>query len=274
MVSAALLCCFMFEANVCAGESATSIVSSPSRAQAIVGSEPVSYTARCLALKALRVPLADQECAALRDFLERHDGGIPLPREELNGLKNAVVNRLRQQEAGSPALAQALLRMADDKRHDEVWRDYCVQHLGGMCEVLEDSRLRQEVGALLWTASRETQGSIGGTALIALFQNRNTPGIERSRVAERALEVCKDSKAGEAVRMTAFQICADLGDKRVLPPARQVVDAKANVPLRMSAIAVLGKLGDETDRERLKPCANSTDVRLRTAARAALARLK
>ena len=77
---------------------------------------------------------------------------------------------------------------------------------------------------------------------------------------------------GEPAKITALQICAKLGDTDILPDARKLA-AGRSIPIRMSAMACLGMLGDKTDVELLKASESSTDIRLRTAAQAAIKQL-
>jgi hypothetical protein len=163
--------------------------------------------------------------------------------------------------------------MFHDETTDEVWRDYCIQHLGTWYGKEGDAGRRETIRDVLWAATAETDSSIGGTALISLKRASEAGGIDRARLAETALARCLDDGCGELTKITALQICAELGETGVLPTARAIADSKRSVPLRMSAIAVLGTLGNEEDRSLLEPYAQSTDTRLRTAARSALERL-
>lgn len=117
------------------------------------------------------------------------------------------------------------------------------------------------------------QSSIPGTALIAIANNAGTTEIPVRLVTDKAVAMVGDSAYGEAARITALQICAKFNDPRVLSPAREIAFSKCGVPLRVSAIAALGAMGDGSDVTRLKPLAQSTDIRLRTAAAAAVKKL-
>ena len=109
--------------------------------------------------------------------------------------------------------------------------------------------------------------------MIALANNINQSDVTSDAVANRALLLSEDTKCGELAKITSLQICAKLGEKNVLPVARQISTSGASVPLRMSAIAAVGTLGEESDRLMLEKYAASTDTRLRTAAQSALKRL-
>ena len=78
---------------------------------------------------------------------------------------------------------------------------------------------------------------------------------------------------GEPAKITAFQVCAQLGDAELLPDARKVVISGDSVPLKISAIAYIGLMGGASDVELLKKYLSGTEIRLRVPAKAALKRL-
>lgn len=230
------------------------------------------YIARIQETRRLQGPLSEGETQSLYSLLDRKDGQDALKPAQLNALKNDVVNVLRTQPEVPRLLAHNLMAMYHDPLHDNVWRDYCVQHLGGLYERVGDPAQKRAVEALLWRATEETKLGIAGTALLALSHNTKD-GVDAGRVAARARSLCEDPQCGELAKITALQVCARLKDRGVLPAARSIAGSTANVPLRMSAIAALGALGDATDRAMVEQYAKSTDIRLRKSAQAALARL-
>jgi HEAT repeat protein len=107
----------------------------------------------------------------------------------------------------------------------------------------------------------------------ALANNSGTTEMPVRQVTDKAVAMAGDAAYGEAARITALQICAKLSDTRVLLPAREIAFGKYGAPLRVSAIAALGAMGDGSDLAQPKPLAQSTDIRLRTAAAAAVKKL-
>ena len=244
-----------------------------SMAVVIGAGDSTDYHTRLKAVHALGKELSDNEVSALLVLLNRKKGDDDLPLEQVNALKNDIVNVLKAQTRKPLDLANNLMAMYYDKSHDGVWRDYCVQHLGDFYLQIDNAGELKLARNLFWVATHETDSSIAGTALIALANNIDQSDVTREAVANTSLLLSADPKCGELAKITALQICANLGEKKVLPTARQIADSTASVPLRISAIAALGTLGDESDRALLGKYAASTDTRLRTAAQSALKRL-
>lgn len=233
----------------------------------------VDYFTRLNAVHALGKGLSDTEILALFVLLNRKNGEDGLPTDQLNALKNDVVSALKAQTRKPIDLANNLMAMFYDKGHDGVWRDYCVQHLGDFYPKIDNATEQKLARDMFWAATHEIGSSIAGTALIALANNVNQSDITKEAVGTAALRLSDDPTCGELAKITALQICANLGESKVLPIARQIAGSGASVPLRMSAIAAVGTLGDESDRILLEPYAASTDTRLRTAAQSAVKRL-
>jgi len=238
----------------------------------VLGDAEASYPARIAAVKALGKSLSAEEITALYGFLNRKTGEDKARPGELNAIKNDVVNVLKMQQEMPWELAGRLVAMYNDLSHDEVWRDYCIQHLGDIYTAIRDEGGRVSARSALWSAVNERQGSIPGTGLIALFNVCGQKGFEKGRITAKALELVRSSEYGEPAKITALQICAKLGEMAILADARKLA-ASGEVPVRMSAMACLGMLGDKADLELLKQSEISTDIRLRTAAQAAIRKL-
>ena len=239
----------------------------------ILGNDEPAYPARLAAVKALSKSLPKEDIAVLYGFLERKSSEDKARPGELNAIKNDVVNELKMQKVMPQDLAGRLMTMYGNKSHDEVWRDYCVQHLGDIYTEISNEGDREKAFHVLWSAVDERQGSIPGTGLIALFNLCGQKGFEKDQISAKALEMVRASDYGEPAKITALQICAKLGEKAVLPDARKLA-AGGPIPIRMSAMACLGMLGNKADLTLLKVSESSTDVRLRTAAQAAILKLR
>jgi hypothetical protein len=113
-----------------------------------------------------------------------------------------------------------------------------------------------------------------GTALIALSSLVNEPDIDRAEVARKACAVALDPDAANAARISAFGVCGRLGCRECLPAARRLADQPGSASLRMSCIAAIGTLGASSDLPLLERCRKSRDIRLRTAAKSAIERLR
>ena len=231
-----------------------------------------SYAARSRTIKALEINLSADEIQALYGFLDRKADADAATLGERNALKNDVVNALKMQQPMPADLASHLIAMFQDRSHDEVWRDYCIQHLGDIHANIQNPDEREQSCQVLWAAAAEKQGSIPGTALIALGNLCGQKNFEKPRIAAQALAMVRAPDYGEPAKITALQICAKLGETAVLPDARKLT-ADGSVLIRVSAMACLGMLGDKSDLALLKVAESSTDIRLKTAAQTASQRL-
>jgi len=257
-----------------AGAAQTSAAGNPPSLAVAMDDSSDSYGARMKAMRSLGQSLTPGEVQSLYVLMDRKAGMDRLPLNKLNALKNEAADILRRQQKLPPDLTRKLMAMYADPGHDAVWRDYCIQHLGGCFARVAVAADQQAARDVLWAATGERVGGIGGTALLALCTNVGQAGIERDRLAARAYELAADGQTGELTRITALQICARLGERRILPVARTLAQSARSVPLRMSAVAAVGTLGEPADRAVLEGYARSDDVRLRTAAVSALKRLR
>jgi len=245
----------------------------PSRCAIILGQEDgVSYNVRLAALKQLQPPLASNEVQALYLLLYRHSNEDPLPEDDLHAFKNEVTNTLRQQQPLLADLPWHLLQMYADQQQGEVWRDYCIQHLGALYH-RADSSTRHAIADLFWQATATKDGTIAGTTLLALEDNVRKADVPRERLAARALAIAQDETFGPEPRATALQVCVLLGEHRALVPARHLARTQSPTILRISAIGALGLLGEPADLSLLKPLTRDEDMRFRQAAVAAVKRL-
>jgi len=235
--------------------------------------EKKNYITRVRAVQELgrNLPLADVQ--ALYAFLNKRASQDNLPPAELNTVKNNILNVLGRQTKPPTNFGRVLIAMSRDKEHDVLWRDYCLQHLGGWYRKAASDDEKEDIASALWDATGEKKGSISGTALLSLSFNVGGPGIAEKAVSGKALQACQDKEYSEMAKITALQVCATLGETQALPVARDLATGSGNALLRMSALAAIGALGDARDRPLLEKYAASSDVRLRKAARAALDKL-
>lgn len=217
-------------------------------------------------------PPAELE-TALAAFLRHSPEQSGLRPGQLHAFKNEIANILFAREPIREGLAEQFMAMAEEKKQSAVWRDYCVQHLGAVMERLSPEERRRCAG-LFAGKTRLAEAGIAGTALIALSNNAGLPEIEEDDVARRAFAVASSRRMDAPSRMTALQICARHGCDKVLPLARRLARKSRNINLRASALAAIGTLGGQSDVALLEEYRESGLYRVRTAARAALARLE
>ena len=201
-----------------------------------------SLQTRLAALRGLVSPLAFSEVQALYAFLYETATETGLSQGNLNALKNDLLNRLKSQEGETIPLIRHLMNLYYDPLQDEVWREYCVQHLG---TVFQKAPLYQpQLVQLFDDALNQKEGSMAGTTLIAMDRNVGLAGWSAETLAEKAWAVAESPTYNAASRTTALQIAARHGDRRTLPLARAILEEKSDAHLMVSALAVLGQLGE------------------------------
>lgn len=231
-----------------------------------------TYGSRIKFVHSLDKRLSGDELNALYAMLY-DKGGLNMREGQMHAFKNDIANVMGSQDESPPDMAAHLILMHSDPSQDDVWRDYCIQHLSGCLQRSQDAAERQAIQETLWKATEDARGGIAGTAIISLRRSVEQPDIDKDKVTGRALEMVNDPRCGHLAKISALQMCAELGESGLLPAARDIADSGAGVPLRMSAIAAIGTVGGEDDRALLDKYAASRDVRLRKSARSALSRL-
>ncbi len=238
----------------------------------VTGNE--SYAVRHRAAQQLGESLGENEIHSLVLFLQRSSSQDVLKLEELNALKNTVVNMLKRQLGFEDELAEHLMQMHVDAGNDKVWEDYCIQHLGGLFRKIYPD-LRSQVAELFFKATDVKGGSLCGTALIALKTNAEFSEIDGQQVNAIALQVATSTDWNAPARITAIQICSQFEDKAILSTARQIMgDDSQDTMLRMSAIAAVGSLGNSTDSGQIARLCTNKDFRIKQTAVSAVERIE
>jgi HEAT repeat protein len=250
----------------------------------ILGLGQESPAVRWAAVRALGTRLNQAERTALYDYLRGHELDPPGPMRGV--IKNDVILALKSQEPPPKELAGVLLSMFHDQAQDPVIRNYALQHLGTWYERVAE---KTQVLDALWAGTGDIDASIQGTALIALGRlvqgnassepppagYANGGGqLDVTRLTLVASTLATDSVANDVARLTALQVCAELGIKEALPTAVSLAEGAASTPLRMSAVAAVGALGGPEQAPLLNRLVAADDPRIQTAARAALRRLE
>lgn len=230
------------------------------------------YYPRAKAIQKLKNNLSPREVAAIYEFLNKKMSQESLKPLEFNSLKNDLVLVLMTQQRKPSQLGYKLSEMYNNKKFCSIWRDYCIQFMGRWYKEASPDEQKLMLKDM-FAATDEGKNGIAGAALIALNSNVGMSGISPKEVREAAFKVAENKETPDYVKLTAIQICAMRNDKRVLPIAREIVKTGKYVPLKMSAIAAIGFLGNSNDMDDMKELSRSTDVRIRSAATAALRKL-
>lgn len=242
------------------------------------------YAAREKAVKSLySCPPSADDVQALTLFLDfRSADNKCMPALSFNAVKNDVLDFLLRRERTGRVVATNLTAMLRDNRHDDVWRDYCVQYMAPCYEKIrreqektDDPPELADLRTNLWAALGMKEKTIAGTALLGMDRlSRQYPEIDRKKVEQAALELALDERAGEPTRITALRICGQNGTSNVLATARFLAQAGDTTVLRMAAVATVGDVGDASDIELLHSLAGSSEKGLAAAANSAGKRLK
>jgi hypothetical protein len=255
---------------------------SPGVAVAVGWSDVRSSRLRNDAIRALAKPLSEDDVRVLLWFLdEKFSQQEEYDLLTFNALKNDVLGVLLERAPPPEGIGQSLARMFRDPNHDDVWRDYCVQHFAVYYQARRragatatDRDLRA-IEAAYWEAVAVSNSTTAGTALIGLRQLAGDfPEMDGRRVAAASLALATNPSAEEGARVTAMQICAELGETKILPLARALAADGASVMLRLSAVGVIGRLGTSDDANLLNSLASKGEQRIRTAVAAALKRME
>jgi len=256
----------------------------PENIRTIAGLTPdKSYQGRTKAVQGLGKELSRKDLDGIYAFLaaryEDYKGELTLL--EFESIRNDTLDALLRQKELPPDLGKKILAMYQDREQNDVWRDYCVQHFAPYAKV----KWKDGFGAsndtewvaltnAYWQATTETKTTIAGTALIGMNSLAGRyPGMSKDQVEGRALQLAEDDTCGDASRVTAFRMCAQLGRKEVLPSARIVSQVGSSIHLRMAAAATVGDLGDKSDLELLQSIAAGTEPRMKPIADAAMKRI-
>ena len=241
----------------------------------VIDSTLNSKDKRLAALSKLGRSLEDKDVFALIGFLDIYNDADVLPPAKLNALKNDVVNVLRSQRKYPESLPWRLVSMYRDKKHDDVWRDYCIQHAGASLSRISNNAAREEIIRLFSEVSANPAVPGSGTALIAMRNMLKSGKADKTAVADVSMKSAASEDAPQGVRVTALQIAAELGHPEAVSVARSLVnDRSKTMHLRVSAIAALGICGDKSDLPVLEKLSSSSNYRLRLAAKAAVGKLK
>ena len=249
----------------------------------LIVDEQAGYPKREEALHALAGKLAEADREALYVFLRQHCPGDDGQLGQV--LKNELLDRLCQVELPPPGLRDLLTQIYQDPGQNIVLRDYAIQHLSafyrqmasapGVDPQTHDDELNQ-AQQVLWSSVNDTGSSISGTAMLGLCQlsQEGWPGLDQSKIGSTALKLAADSNAGELTRITAFQVCANLGVKDALGVVLGAAQQGETESVRISAIGALGALGGADQLPFLNSVLQGSDERLKPAAQGALNRIE
>lgn len=233
-----------------------------------------SFAERVNVLRARTANLADDEIKSFYTYLLTPAHSDDENRSDENWLRNVMLDRLAGQPELPAGLPVVLISIYQDPEQDVVMRDYAIQHMNPAYDRASTDD-KAALNQALWQAAGETDSSIAGTALLALSDlAQSNAEFDRNQIAQTALKLAGDDSCGELARITAVQLCGQMGVPQASALIQQLAQQAGSIPLRISAIAALGDLGDQGAETFLQEIAAGSEDRLKPAAETALKRLK
>jgi hypothetical protein len=255
-------------------ETDTSAEDNPQMALIIGNDASATMVARCQAIKELGNELSAPQINVLYTLMAKKATEDPLGIDALNTVRNEAANTLGRQSQVPPHFAGNLVAMFLDRSYDPIWREYCVQYMGRAIPRLNKND-RSLVAGLLWSLTDNPQERLAGTALVALSINVGDELVPGRQLVERARAWALSGQTHPDLRLTAIQLCAEMGDKLILATARDLANnTQTPLRLRIASIAAVGQLGGNDCIPDLERFLKEGHPVVTTAANAAIKRLK
>ena len=235
-----------------------------------------SYSGRVKGLYLLKSPLSSTDLQWLYGFLASSAKISGLGDSAEHALKDGIIVFLINDAQALPQTIEILRQIYLDQNQDPTIRSYAVQYLASSMSHLADGSQKQAIQQLLVNLANNPVEIASGTALLGLEQSSMflTSGVKENQITQIALKVACDPRVPDVDRMHPLQVCGQMGIEQAAPVARDLAVNGTHAMVRMSALATLGELGQATDIPLLTQASNDPDIRIRTAASAALATLQ
>ena len=212
------------------------------------------YEAVLVEVSALGDSLPEKQIADLYGFLKRPLQAFKdMDAPSVASLKNQVMDKLLEQQSLPADYGAEMIGLYRNRANDELLRNFAVQHLElyagtlavrGGYDAASDQALK--IRSALDAASRETDSSIGGAALLGLERlSRLDAKIDRSALATRAAACAANASSDLQTRIAAIQVCGEMRIKTSAATLRALADdPAANTVLRLSARHSLSLLAE------------------------------
>jgi hypothetical protein len=236
----------------------------------------IPHWERLAAIDALSTQIDQANLLRLYAFLRSNSIPKGLQSIHVLALKDELLNVLEKQANPPRELAGVLIDIFNNQKQNALMRDYALQHMAAWYSRASD---KAQLLSRLWTAAQSRENSLPGTALLSLWRisQENPRDVDLKKLAGMALDLASDSEADVDGRLSALQLCGQLGWKDALPVALTVAKSDSTPPnFRMAAIATIGDLGTNGQIATLESIetASSHDSGTATAAKAAIKEIK
>lgn len=231
-----------------------------------------TYQKRNRKINALGRDLSSREIETMLAFLHRKPHEVGLDADDFHATGDTLMEKLEAQYVLHPDYTDHLAMIFYDESFSGIWRDYCLQHIGATYKRMASEKL--PVLRQLYNDALKPGSGMEGVAVLAMKNSIGGKGMTEGLVSEKAFEVASNPDVPDASRLSALLVAAELKHPEALAFARQAVgERKKTAHLRVAAIATIGMLGDASDLPLLEKKTRSSDIRMRGAANAALAKL-
>ena len=159
-------------------------------------------------------------------------------------LKNQVMEKLLEQRNLPADYGTEMVDLYRNRSNEMLLRNFAVQHLDRYAGALEvrggydaDSDDAVKIRSAMDDASRESDSSIGGTALLGLERlSQLDPNIDRNAIATRAASCAANPSVHLQTRIPAVQLCGKMQIQSSIGTLRSLAnDPSVNTVLRLSA---------------------------------------
>lgn len=232
------------------------------------------YASRISAFRSIagRRDLSSEDVSVLMDYVASTNDTMSA--ELVAGLKNEVLNLLRNQNPVPDRLAGLMMDMIDSGDYDATIVDYCIQHLGAMWRDFATEGMRERARNVFVSAASCKSRPYAGTALYSLADEKGAPAEYKAKLRRLTVAIACDPAANRLARISAIQLAARKGYAEVLPSARKTIaEVRPDAVLAMVSVGAIGSLGCAADIPALECLRERCGHRLNTAIDAALAKL-
>lgn len=240
----------------------------PSRLALILGDTTLSARERVKIIESLTGSYDEEDRQSAYDFLKSAKSPEGMAKGQWRWLVDETMTSLRKEGGDNAGLSQHLAGIYRNQSQDPVIRDYTLQHLGHIRSVGGD---REAIDQNLFAATSEKEGTLAGTALVAMLHGGGVEEGQSDAISQAALKVVSNNEVDLRSRISAMQVLGKLGNTESLPIAVEIAgNENLSVPLRMAAIATIGDLKASEHTSLLQVLSGSNDPRLRNSALATL----
>lgn len=191
--------------------------------------------------------------------------------------KNDAADQILARETLPTDYANSLLSEFDSEQESLIWKNYILQKLDVLYLHPDvDPDMRPMILARLWRESRSPIPTFAGTSQMTLLRlhEKQPEIVSADKLSNRCLWVIERPAYSNSDRLSALHVLSSLDQAKASEIARIWLKDPTTAPmLQLTAISVLGQNPtlDANDRSLVDGFANNPDLRLRTAAKKALA---